>query len=195
MRCNATRALQEDRASKAKASASKEESQPADAPSSDLLYIDAPWNKKAAVAAAAVGGGGGSGDWYKPKPNLQPASKAAPWNQKGYFPASRLIDCERPHRGEALSNNMPERCPEFPYSQEHNYNSRNSAGASTRPCATTENFLSMNAVTQGSETFVTFLAARATGSSAAPFGRMCSRASTSRTKIASRRYRRRALVA
>ncbi len=75
--------------------------------------LDAPWNR-AAVAAAAVGERGGA-SWWKPKPSLKPASKAAPWNQLGYVPAVRMSDCERPLPGQALSANMPIRCPACPF--------------------------------------------------------------------------------
>ena len=107
----------EDRASTATASASTEE-KPAAVPSTDYLYIDAPWNRKAtaAVAAAAV-----SGDRYTPKPNFQPNTKAALWNQKDYFHASRLMDIQRPPRCAPLSTNMPAQCPAYPYSTQPSY--------------------------------------------------------------------------
>ncbi len=64
----------------ATASASSEE-KPAAVPIEDYLYIDAPWNRKRAAAVAAAAAAV-SGDWHTPKPNPQPNTKAAPWNQK-----------------------------------------------------------------------------------------------------------------
>ncbi len=101
---------QEGRARKGAASSSQEEGPPAKAFASSAHLTKAPWDR-AAVAAAAVSERGGAGNWWKPQPALQPASKGAPWNKVGYFPASRMVECDRPLPGQALSANMPAQCP------------------------------------------------------------------------------------
>ncbi len=84
--------------------------------------LNALWNKYVSVATAAVvepGLGRGGASWWKPKPTLKPASRSAPWNQPGCVPAVRMDEIDRPRPGQALSPNMPLRCPPCPFADLH----------------------------------------------------------------------------